>query len=306
MSALSRYVEDYLRLRRALGFKLEREGQLLAQLVAYLETAGAATITTELATAWARQPAGVQPNHWAKRLGVVRKFAAYLQTIDPATEVPPPGVFPARRRRPTPYLWSQGDICRLLEGARALRSPLRAATHEALFGLLATSGMRVGEAIGLQRDDVGLGAGVITIREAKFDRSRLVPLHPSATQALRRYAAERDRLCPRPRSSAFFLSSAGTALDRSGVGKTFRKVTTAMGVRTAATHPRVHDLRHSFAVHTLIEWQRSGVNIDEHIAVLSTYLGHVTPAGTYWYLSASPELMELAAERLCERFGAGR
>jgi site-specific recombinase XerD len=248
----------------------------------------------------------VQPNQWAKRLGIVRKFAAYLQTIDPTAEMPPAGVFPSRRRRPTPYLWSERDICRLLDGARALRSPLRAATHEALFGLLAASGMRVGEAIALPRDDVGLDAGVITIREAKFDRSRLVPLHVSTTDALRRYAAERDRLCPTPRRNAFFLSSAGTALDRSRVGKTFREITIAIGVRTATVHPRVHDLRHSFAVRTLIEWQRSGVSIDQHIGTLSSYLGHVSPADTYWYLSAAPELMELAAKRLYEYFGAGR
>ena len=137
----------------------------------------------------------------------------YLQTIDPATEVPPAGVFPTRRHRPTPYLWSPADIARLLEAAGALRPPLRAATHETLFGLLAVSGMRLGEAIGLDRDDVDLDAGVITIRQAKFDRSRLVPLHPTTTDALGRYAAERDRLCPRPRSSAFFLSSVGTTVD---------------------------------------------------------------------------------------------
>jgi integrase/recombinase XerD len=306
MSALSGHVENYLRLRRTLGFKLEREGHLLAQLVAYLEAAGVATVTSELAIVWARTPANAQPNQWAKRLSVVRTFAAYLQTIDPAAEVPPPGVFPARRRRSTPYLWSHREIMRLLEGTRALRRRLRAATHETLFGLLAASGMRVGEAIALQRDDLDLAGGVITIREAKFDRSRLVPLHPTATEALRRYAAERDRLCPRPRSRTFFVSSVGTALDRSGVGKAFRQITIAIGSRTATVHPRVHDLRHSFAVRTMIEWQRSGVSIDERIGVLSTYLGHVSPAGTYWYLSASPELMELAAERLHERFGAAR
>lgn len=306
MSALTRHVEDYLRLRRALGFKLEREGELLAQLVGYLGAAGSETLTSELAVAWARQPAGVQPNHWAKRLGVARRFAIYLQTIDPATQVPPPGVFPARRNRPTPYLWSLSDIRRLLDGARGLRSPLRAATHEALFGLLACSGMRIGEVVALGREDLDLDAGVITVREAKFDRSRLVPLHPTTTQALRRYAAERDRLCPRPGSSAFFLSSTGTALNRCGVGKTFRKITTEIGLRTATVHPRIHDMRHSFAVHTLIEWHRSDVDIDEHIGALSTYLGHVSPADTYWYLSASPELMELAAERLHARFGAVR
>jgi len=306
MSALSPCVEEYLRLRRALGYKLERAGLVLPQLVAYLEAAGEPTITTERAIAWARLPSHARPNHWAQRLAIVRGFARYLQTIDPATQVPPPGVFPTRRHRPAPYLWSQHDIDRLLAGARALHSPMRAATHEALFGLLAVSGMRVGEAIGLRRDDVDVRGGVITIREAKFDRSRLVPLHETVTEALARYAVVRDRLCPRPRSIAFFLSSTGTTLQRSGVGKTFRDITTAIGVRTARAHPRVHDLRHSFAVSTVVRWMRSGVNVDEHMAELSTYVGHVSPADTYWYLSASPELMALAAERLNHHWGAGR
>jgi len=196
-------------------------------------------------------------------------------------------VFPVRRHRPAPYLWSPRDVSRLVEGTRALRSPLRAATLEALFGLLSASGMRVGEAIALSRDDIDLGAGVITIREAKFDRSRLVPLHPTVTEALSRYAAERDRLCPMPRTRAFFLSGAGTPLDRSGVGKAFRTITTAIGVRTPTVRPRVHDLRHSFAVRSLIRWRRSGVSVDEHIAALSTYLGHISPADTYWYYSDS-------------------
>src|SRR5262249_23058268 len=212
MSALHDHAGDYLRLRRALGFQLERAGRLLPQLVAYLEAAGAATVTSELAIAWARLPERAQPAHWAQRLAIARGFAQYLQTIDPAAEVPPPGVFPARRHRPAPYLWSQSDVSRLLEAAQGLRPRLRAATCEALFGLLSASGMRIGEAIGLARDDVDLTAGVITIREAKFDRSRLVPLHPSVSRALACYAAERDRLCRRPRSRAFFLSSAGTSL----------------------------------------------------------------------------------------------
>jgi integrase len=306
MSELSRHVTDYLRLRRALGFKLERAGRLLPKLVAYLEAAGAATVTSDLAIAWARLPERARPNHWAQRLAIARGFARYLQTIDPATEVPPAGVFPARRHRPSPYLWSEHDLCRLLEAARALRPPLRAATHEAIFGLIAVSGMRLGEAIGLERDDVDLSAGVITIREAKFDRSRLVPLHPTTAGALSRYAGARDRLCPRPRSRAFFLSSAGTALKRSGVDKTLRTITTSIGIRTAAVRPRAHDLRHSFAVATLIRWQQSGASIDGNMAALSTYLGHVSPADTYWYLSAAPELMEFAARRLDARFGAAR
>jgi integrase/recombinase XerD len=306
MSELSGHVRDYLRLRRALGFKLERAGRLLPQLVAYLEAAGAATVTSELAIAWARLPQHAHPNHWAQRLAIARGFARYLQALDPATEVPPAGVFPTRRHRPTPFLWSQRDIWRLLQSARALRPALRAATYETLFGLLATCGMRVGEAVGLDRDDVDLQAGVITIRHAKFDRPRLVPLHPTVTEVLSLYAAERDRLCPRPRARAFFVSSAGTRLDRSGVAKTLRTITTSLGMRTETVHPRAHDLRHSFAVDTLIRWQHSGLSVDEHIATLSTYLGHVSPADTYWYLSASPELMGLAAQRLLTRYGGRR
>jgi len=306
MNGLSGHVQDYLRLRRALGFKLKRAGYLLPGFVAYLQAAGAATVTSELAITWARLPEHASPNHWAQRLAIARGFARYLQAFDPATEIPPAGVFPAHRHRPSPYLWSQNNVCRLLEGARALRRPLRAATHEAIFGLLAVSGMRVGEAVGLDRDDVDLQFGVITIRQAKFDRSRLVPLHPTATAALSRYATERDRLCPRPPSKAFFLSSVGTRLDRGGVSKTLRKITISIGIRTETVHPRAHDLRHSFAVDTLIRWQRSGLNVEENIATLSTYLGHVSPADTYWYLSASPELMGLAADRLHARFGARR
>lgn len=306
MSTLSGHVEDYLRLRRALGYKLERAGQLLPRLIAYLEAAGSPTLTSELAISWARLPAQARPNHWAARLAVARGFARYLQTIEPATEVPPPGVFPARRHRPAPYLWSPQDIARLLDDARALPSPLRAATHEALFGLLAVSGMRIGEAIGLDRDDVAFDTGVITIRHAKFDRSRLVPLHATTTAALRTYATERDRLCPARASTAFFVSGAGTRLNRSDVAKTLKGITTAMGLRTDTVQPTAHQLRHSFAVQTLIDWHRSGVRVDEHITTLSTYLGHIAPADTYWYLSASPELMGLAADRLDSRFGAGR
>jgi integrase/recombinase XerD len=306
MSGLQERVDDYLRLRRALGFKLKREGQLLPQLVAYLEAAGAATVRSDLAISWAQLPRGVQPIKWAQRLSAARAFAVYMTTIDPSTEVPPRDVFRARQRRPTPYLWSQEEICRLLQAASTLRPPLRAATHEALFGLLAVSGMRVGEAITLQREDVDLAAGVITIREGKFGRSRLVPLHPSATDALRSYAAQRDRLCPEPKASTFFLSSVGTALGDHGVRKAFVKLTTEIGLRTATVRPRMHDLRHSFAVQTLIRWQRSGVEFGRRMPALSNYLGHVNPAGTHWYLSAAPELMELAAQRLHARFGGRR
>ena len=182
MSGLQAHVDDYLRLRRALGFKLKEDERVLGQLVGYLEAAGAETVSSELAIGWARLPVGVHPNHWAKRLRIARGFAAYLQTIDPRTEIPPPDVFPTRRQRATPYLFSQQDIYRLLAEARRLRHPLRAASYEALFGLLAVSGMRIGEAIALGREDVDLDAGLITIRKAKHDRARL----PRQSEALLR------------------------------------------------------------------------------------------------------------------------
>lgn len=304
MSDLARHLHDYLGMRRAPGFKLRFPGRVLPHFVAYVEAAGASTVSVELAIAWAGLPVGVQPISLSHRLGAVRGFARYLATIDPATEVPPSGIWPGVARRPTPYLWSDAEVRALLDATRGLSPALRAATHEALFGLLAASGMRVGEALGLTREDIELDRGVVTIREAKFGRSRLVPLHPSTTNALWSYTARRDQLCPSPRSTAFFVSSVGTALAYGGVHKTFIELTSAIGLRTATVRPRIHDLRHSFAVRTLVDWHRSGIDVEGRMAVLSNYLGHVNPTGTYWYLSASPELMELAAARLHHRIGA--
>jgi integrase/recombinase XerD len=305
MSGLGEHAQEYLRARRALGVKLERAGRLLPQLVGYMEAAGASTITRELAISWAQLPTGALPRHWAARLSIARGFAAYLQTINPATEIPPIGVFAVRYQRPTPYLWSRQDISRLLEAARELRPALKAASYEALFGLLAVTGMRLGEAIALDRADVDLNDGVITIHapNVKLQRARLVPLHATTVQALEHYVKTRARLCPKPSSSTFFVSGVGTRLDRSSVAETLRTLTTALGLRTDTVHPTAHQLRHSFAVSTLINWQRSGVAIDERIAVLSTYLGHVSPAETYWYLTATPELMDSAAQRLQRHLG---
>jgi len=303
MSRLQEHVNDYLRLRRALGFKLKHDGQALPQLAAYLEAAGSTTVRSDLAISWAQLPRDVQPIRWARRLTAARGFATYMKTLDPETEVPPRNVFGIRQRRPNPYLWSQDEICRLLEAARRLRPPLRAASYEALFGLLAVSGMRIGEALALQRDHVDLTAGVITIAEAKGSRPRVVPLHASATEALARYAVRRDDLCSKPRSKAFFLSAAGGALTYSRVHAAFVKLTSQIGLRTATVHPRIHHLRHSFAVRTLVDLQRSGAEVAGWMPALSDYLGHANPAGTWWYLSATPELMQLAAQRFHTRFG---
>jgi integrase/recombinase XerD len=307
MSELRRHAEDYLRLRRALGFKLTLHGPLLAQFTGYLDAAGAPGITTELAVSFAKLPPGVQPIVWAHRLSMVRGFARYLQAIDPATEVPPRDVFAPRYQRPTPYLWQETEVLDLMAAARQMRPALCALTYETFFGLLWCSGMRIGETIGLRRGDVDLSAGVITVRQAKFGRSRLVPLQESTTDALARYAASRDRLCPQPRSHAFFISSRGTTLIPQAAGQTFHRLAVKTGLHSETKRPRVHDLRHSFAVRVLVSWYRSGIDVEARMVALSTYLGHVNPVDTYWYLSASPELVELVAERLGDRpAGVGR
>jgi integrase len=306
MSALRHHVDDYLAMRRSLGFKLTFEGQVLPDFADFIDTAGASTVTTELAIAWAGLPQGrVQPIMLSHRLGAVRGFARWLGTIDPDTEVPPAGVWPSSAPRPTPYLWSAADIAALLQAAQALPSPLRAATHEALFGLLAATGMRIGEALALAVSDVDLIEGVITIRQAKFNRERLVPVHPTTTAALRHYSELRDQLCRR-RSASFFVSTRGTPLEHAGVLVVFNELTTQLGLRTTTVRPRIHDLRHSFAVRTLLEWHRAGAEVAGRMAVLSVYLGHINPSGTYWYLSAAPELMELVATRLETRLGGSR
>jgi integrase len=194
-------------------------------------------------------------------------------------------------------------VLRVLAKARRLQPPLRAATFETLFGLLAATGMRIGEALTLTRDDVDLDEGTLTIRHAKFDRMRLVPLHPSVTAALRKYAAARDRRCRTRRTDRFFVSATGCAISRHTPEEVFAKITGQLGLRTRTVHPRIHDLRHTFAVRTLIGWQRDGTDVPAMLPVLSTYLGHVEPNNTYWYLSATPELMQLAAARLEQRFG---
>lgn len=307
MTDLHCHVQDYLRMRRALGFKLAREGQVLPQLVDYLHAAGTATLTTELAIAWAGLPVGVAPVTWTQRLGAARGFASYLQAIDPWTEIPPTGVFAGQGPRPTPFLWSDDDIVRLLDAAGRLQPRLRAVTYQALFGLLAVTGMRIGEALALGRDDVDLDDGVVLVRDGKFHRQRLLPLHPTTTDALRAYTAERDRLAPETAATTFLLSWRGrTALGYGGVSGTFKLLTTQIGLRTDTAAPRVHDLRHSFAVRTLIDWHRADLDVAGRLPALSDYLGHVSPSGTYWYLSAVPELMELAAARLDGRFGAAR
>lgn len=298
MSEFRRHAEDYLRLRRSLGFKLTLHGPLLAQFVDYLDAAQATSVTTELAVRFAQLPQRVQPIVWAQRLSMVRGFARYLQAVDPGTEVPPFHVFAPHYQRPTPYLWQETEMLDLMAQARKLRPALCALTYEALFGLLWSSGMRIGETINLQKGDVDLADGVITVRQAKLGRLRLVPLQQNSVDALASYVTSRNRLCPRPRSQAFFLSSRGTTLIPQAVGQTFHRLAVKTGLHTETKRPRIHDLRHSFTVRVLASWYRSGIDVDTRMVALATYLGHVNITDTYWYISTSPELIALVAQRL--------
>ena len=299
MSPLRLALADYLAVRRSLGYQLAPPEKLLGQFITYLEDAGAETVTTGHALAWATLPSGNQSWH-ALRLSAVRGFAAYLHTIDPSAEVPPADLVPWRPCRATPYLYSGADIAALIAAAASLRFPLRVATYQTLIGLLAVTGMRVGETIRLDRADVDLASGVLTVRQSKFGKSRLLPLHPTTADALRRYLRRRDRLHPHPSTPAVFISPAGTRLLYCNVQATFARLARRAGLqpRSAQCRPRIHDLRHSFAVASLLDAYASGQDGQARLTLLATYLGHVDPSATYWYLSAAPELLALAGQRL--------
>lgn len=302
MSALDQAVTDYLALRRALGYKLEAHGRLLPQFVAFLEHRHATVITTELALEWATEPAGGSVVWWHQRLATVAGFARYLQASDPRHEVPPTDLLPAKFRRAVPYLYSEAEIGALMRSARAIRSPLKAATYETLIGLLAVTGMRIGELIGLDRSDVELPDGRLTVHHAKNGRSREVPLHPTTATALGAYAGVRDHLCPRPKGPSFLVTGAGTRLDKGTVWHEFDRLRRANGLdrETLGRQARIHDFRHSFVLRTLLGWYRDDADIDveARLPLLSTLLGHVRPSDTYWYFQGAPELLALAAERL--------
>lgn len=291
-------LQDYLASRRALGFQLERAHKLLPQFVEYLGETGNSFINTKAAFAWATLPRDARPAWWAKRLVMVRGFAKYMQTLDPRTEVPPLEMLPASRIRLRPYVYSDEDVTKLLEAAQAQPSPLMASTYAALIGLLSVTGMRIGEAIALDDSDVDLTQGVITIRKAKFDKTRQVPVHATTVSALATYRNVRDRRSSRPNQPSFFVSTTGTRLFYQNVDARFRKLVYAVGLDMRRPRPRIHDLRHTFAVRTVIAWHRAGDDVEARLPLLSTYLGHVGPSSTYWYLSAVPELLEAATARL--------
>ncbi|MEU9523292.1 tyrosine-type recombinase/integrase [Streptomyces sp. NPDC048224] len=300
MTDLRQAVDDYLRLRRSLGHQMTEAAYLLPDFVRFMDDRGEQTVTIAAALDWmkTREPeviTTVSP----RRITAVRGFARYLSGIDPATEVPPLGLVPYNRRRGQIFLYSDADITAIMTAAKqTIPQPLRAATYHTLIGLLAASGLRIGEAIKLDRDDIDWTEGVLHIRESKFGKSRLVPLQDSTTNALREYDRRRDDLMPRIKDPAFFISLTGKRLIYACVHPVFRVLVDTAGVGPDAPHrPRLHELRHTFAVRALLHWYRTEDNIQAKIPSLSTYMGHREPACTYWYLSAAPELLALAAAR---------
>jgi integrase len=284
MIPLRQALTDYLQIRRALGYKLERAEKLLLQYLEHLEALGAERITTENAVSWATLPAAGKDAHWwAFRLSAVRGFARYLHALDGRHEVPPADVLPNRTHRAIPYLYSQQEILRLMTATSSLHGELRQATYRTLIGLLAVTGMRVGEAIRLDDHDVDLRHGILVVRGTKFGKSRELPVHATTVDALRSYLRRRDRLCPEPHSDAALISPAATRLLYTNVHATFRELRRRAGLaaRSAACRPRIHDVRHTFAVRTLLGWYREGVEVQPRLPLLSTYLGHVHPKDTY-------------------------
>ena len=306
MKRLHQAVDDYLALRRSLGFKLLEYGQCLHEFVSFLKTNGSSHITSKLALEYATGRRDEKPASWRWRLCIIRGFACHRSGADPRTEIPPVGLLRFRSQRARPYLYSEEEICRLLEAALKMKSPheLQPHTHCCLFGLLAVSGLRLSEAINLQPQDVDCSEGVLTIRGAKFGKSRLVPLHPSTCAVLFDYAKRRDQIFNRRSVSYFFVTSCGTRLSRTNLGQIFRQLSRQIGIRKPGVRhgPRLHDFRHRFAIQTLLRWYRSGEQVSRRMPELSTYLGHVNISGTYWYLDSTPELMAAASKRIEARW----
>lgn len=306
MSPLHDALERYIAMRRGFGHKLRCEAHLLVRFVAHMERHGATNIAGKLALDWATKEAGL--SSWPNRLSAVRGFARHLSSTEPRTEIPPWGILRSSRRR-TPYIYTDQEIGSLLDAMLAVHSAkgLHRWTFYCIFGLLAVAGLRVGEALRLKRDDVDLDAGILTIHASKFGKSRIIPIHPTTMSVLADYARRRDVQWPTPVSPTFFIGEQGRALNYSAMILVFRTVARQISLRQpgdAYGGPRIHDLRHSYAVATLLRWYRGGEDVEQRLPVLSTYLGHSHVGSTYWYLSACPELMGHAARRLEARWEA--
>lgn len=298
MSSLRQAVSDYLSVRRALGYKLARHARLLPQFVDYLHSQAATVVTVDHALTWAMQPQDASPRWWAERLSIVRTFATWLVAIEPATQIPPHDLLPCPRQRAVPFLYSEQQLEALLEAAEDLRPAWKATTHHTLLGLLIVTGMRIGEALALDVDDLHLSRRLLIVRHGKFDKARELALHASTVEALDGYLAHRNRR--RPESTALFVTATGTRLAYRTVSTTFRRLVQQAGLeaRSRSCRPRLHDLRHTFAVNALLDAYRGGDDVHARMPLLSTWLGHTDPTHTYWYLSAAPELLALAGQRL--------
>jgi integrase/recombinase XerD len=308
MKTLRQAAQDYLTMRRALGFKLCKVEVGLRDFVSFLEREGGSHVTIELALRWATQPAHVQPAVWAQRLSFVRGFARYWSATDPRTEVPPWGLLPYRAHRARPYLYNKNEISGLLQAAKSLssRHPLKPWTYYCLFGLLAVTGMRLGEVLNLRSGDMDWSEGILTIRNTKFGKSRLVPLHSSTRKVLAAYAKRRDSMFAARPGAYFFVNQNGNRLDKGEVHRAFYALSREIGLRapSASRGPRLQDFRHRFAVETLLRWYRNGDDPKRRLPILSTYLGHVHVTDTYWYLTGTPELLGAAGRRLEKRWEA--
>jgi integrase/recombinase XerD len=304
MKTLANHLDDYLALRRQLGFKLDSAARYLRHFIRFMEKRHAAVITTKLALKWATQVPEIQPVQKANRLGIVRRFAQYVCAIDPKTEVPPRKLLPCQCRRRDPYIYRVAEVAQLMKAARRIdpTSPIKGASYATFIGLMAVTGLRPSEALGLDREDVDLVRSVLTVRYGKGGKSRLVPIHPSAREALQSYAVLRDEVFPRPSCAGFLVSERGTRLFYWSVNHWFRMVACHIGLRQPGHRqgPRLHDLRHHFAIQTMLHWYRSKTDVETHLPELSTYLGHTHARDTYWYLSAVPELLQLATRR-CQK-----
>ncbi|HUO80937.1 MAG TPA: tyrosine-type recombinase/integrase [Steroidobacteraceae bacterium] len=310
MNTLEEALQEYLALRREMGFKLSEPARLLPQFVAFMAERQAPHITTRLALEWAQQTSTAQPAEWARRLLFVRGFARHRRATDALTEIPPPELLPCRSSRARPYLYTEQEVQQLLSAALQLptawpSTPLRPWVFHCLLGLLSVTGLRIAEALDLKLDDVDLAQGVLTIRAAKFGRSRLVPIHPSTRTVLTHYLSRRSAFLGPRSSSHLFISNRGTRLDVGRVHRAFYTLSRQVGLRApgARCGPRLHDFRHRFAVRVLTRWYEAGEDPARQLPVLSTFLGHVYVAGTYWYLHDSPELMAQAMARLERRWG---
>jgi integrase/recombinase XerD len=307
MSELRQAIDQYLTLRRSLGFELREPETVLRRFVAFAEREGAAYITTDLVLRWTSEPSKAQPATWASWVAMVRRFAHWWSATDPRTEVPPEGILAHRYHRQPPYIYSDDEIKRLVRAATQLPSAngLRALTYSTYFGLVAATGIRMSEGLALDRSDVDHDEGILTIRRTKFGKSRIVPLHASTRAVLEGYAAKRDLILRRVEMPAFFVSEQGRRITQWSARYNFAKISQQVGLRPPAQGhghgPRLHDLRHRFAVRTLIEWYRKGLDVERELPKLSTYLGHVHVNDTYWYLEAVPELLQLATERLMQQ-----